>query len=294
MIKFNAIFFTLFCVVFTNAQSFKILTSTEAETIKNNKITIVAPNEEALEDFKTAVEEIWNYSIIEDFIIGDGNLKNEDKSKLYLKIVEEKSYSMKHHTHSIGNTDFYFRNVSTGYALAVSYGGNKKALIKTYVPIDSEIDAVTTEVIYFGLSALQTQLNYVKESGAKNSMKYGSFLKEQGPQLKNKELYVLSSVLSIGKKATEDDILSEYSGEINAVTYEKWSEAIINKEKGIAYLMPVPFPIGGNYMFQYWIVDAETGNVLGVQQKSVGAGNNLAPNVNAKIMSSVNDILLGK
>lgn len=302
------IFFIALAMGNLQAQMLKGVTSLEgAKKIKESSITVVVASDDAKKVFEKALGDCWSFTKIDEIVV-DPNLKskNEEDGKMYMKLRESKSESLPSYTHSFSTsygsdgtkkvTDNMtkYSYVSSAYELVISEGGNKSSLAEVFIPLDEEED-LTDDMVYYGLETLQEQLDYLIKSGAKNTM---SFIKDKynsvDPLLKNKTLLVLENQVKVGKKETMDDVLSTYTiGKIDAVDYEKWNQAVVNKEKDMAYLVIVPIPVGGAYVSRYFIMDCSTGNTLAAYQPSAAVGMK-GSNVEASVDGKVFEKLSGK
>ena len=69
-------------------------------------------------------------------------------------------------------------------------------------------------------------------------------------------------------KLTKEDIDKNYGGKYEIVNHEKWANAILNKEKDIAYVMIVPTAISGNFLHRHHLCNAETGRMYDMLQNA--------------------------
>jgi len=94
------------------------------------------------------------------------------------------------------------------------------------------------------------------DQNLKGGMKAISTLRQQGSGLKDKTLLLPKSWLD--SKLTEEQIKKNYTANFKIVSHQDWKNAIIEGQKDAAYVILVPVPVGGNYIYQHHIFDAET------------------------------------
>ncbi|MEO1653771.1 MAG: hypothetical protein AAFU64_09510, partial [Bacteroidota bacterium] len=105
--------------------------------------------------------------------------------------------------------------------------------------------------------------------------------------------------LDLNKK--KDDIKELYNFPVEVVNYETWKEAILKKKEGIAYVVVVPVPLGGKYVYLHYLMDAQTGKVFAIVKPKVGlsiGGINLSKKntgyINKKNLEAYDEVAKGK
>ncbi len=74
----------------------------------------------------------------------------------------------------------------------------------------------------------------------------------------------------LNEKLTEASIKKYYDSNFKIATQEEWKEAIISRKNDVAYLILVPVPVSGDYIYQHYIVDAETSKIYALLQPKAG------------------------
>ncbi|MCP4177184.1 MAG: hypothetical protein GY756_05395 [bacterium] len=265
--------------------------------IKNGKMIIgLTENESLNEALKTAVENFWNYNEVVEYLPKKEALKKarNNDNLFVLSIGTTRSKSMRH-----GSGAIKYRYVSSGKHIEIS-SGSPITNIKNYIPsIGGKEMIVTEEFIAYGISSMLYLFRTMEENELKNSSKYKASYKIHSPKLKSKTLYLLDSW--VNDKLKKEDIEKIYNAPIEVVTQEKWTNAILSKEEGIAYCIVVPVPGIGQYAYLHYIVDAQTGMVLGIGHPkaavSFGGVNVSRANtgyINKKNIQQYSNIIKGK
>jgi len=266
--------------------------------IKGSKLIVgLTGNEELNKSLKEAVENHWGFNKVVEYLPkkeayakakGDDNL-------VVLSLGSTKSQSLSHET---GVPGFKYRYVSKGKHIEVSTGKGKP-LLKHYIPTFGKEGVITKEILVFGLSSLEYLCKTMISNNLKSNYKYKPAYKKRSSELQTTKLYVLDLWLS--SKVKKEEIASLYPYPIEIVNYEKWSEAILSKQEGISYSIIVPVPIGGDYFYQHYLVNANTGVVYGVYAPKVvtkaGNLNVTKTNVgytNKKILQKYSGVIEGK
>lgn len=162
--------------------------------------------------------------------------------------------------------------------------GDGNRLIRIYIPSLGDNNMNADEITAFAISSMQYLCKEMDEKKLKNNMKWESDYKLHSPEIKSKTVYILDASLS--EKMVIGEIKNYYPFPIEVVSYEKWKNAILNKEDGIVYCIIVPFPMAGTILFMHYLIDSKNGIVYAVPKSS--------DKVTKKSLKQYNDAVLGK
>jgi hypothetical protein len=165
--------------------------------------------------------------------------------------------------------------------------------VSCYFPTFGEDYEVTKEGLGFAVSEMNSIVSNLDKYNIKNNMTYNKPFKQNAPRLKDKTLLIPDFWLS--EKVGVDELASLYEGKCQIVTYEEWSDAILNK-RNYAYVMIAPTPVGGDYVYLHYLMEASTGDVLYISKPkvavNVGGFNVSAANtgyINGRCLKLYND-----
>lgn len=266
----------------------------DVKNLKSSKVIIGLSGNEALDnDLKSIIKNTWKLSeISESLPLKEAREKAKGDDNTFVLHINSVG-TRNAHFDAGSNTKYIF--ISNGKCIALSTG-KKKPLFRSFIPADGS--AIPKESIKHGVEYIQQILGSMinKKQSAKKAL---SDFKKKSSELKNKTLYIPDFFLS--KKMNESKIREIYGSNFELVNYSKWSNAILNKTTNVAYVMIIPVPLGGQYVYQHHILDAETGKVLAVLQPKAGVslyGVNLSASntgyINKKNVKQYNKVLSGK
>ncbi|WP_419213407.1 hypothetical protein ACNR9Q_04445 [Maribacter sp. X9] len=288
--------FTLTITLFIGILSFaQIPKLKEIQNLKNSEVIIGLSGDEGLDqDLRDILNQFWTISpISEELPISEARKKAKESDNIYVIYID--SYTSRSFKRYVGD-NYAFRNISTGYYVGL-FAGSKKAIMPSYIPVFE--DEFTKEVLAHGVSYMQEIFTMMldNEIGAMKTLK---IIKDNSKDLKEKTLYIPEWWMD--SKLTDADISDLYEGKYEIVSHFEWSRAILNKTPGIAYATVIPAPVGGKFVYQHHICDAETGRIYGITQPKGGAfelnGINLSKAnkgyVTKKNLKQYNEVLNGK
>jgi hypothetical protein len=222
-------------------------------------------------------------------------------SVVILTVARAKSKSLTHKRPGINigpiTINRNFKNVSSGTCVIIE-DGKGNVLISSYIPTFGEDDEITPEVLAFGISNMNYLLNVMEEKKLASNLKAKSAFKEKAEgKLKEKTLYVPKDWLD--EKVSLEEVSKTYTASVEVVSYEVWQDAILN-QKDKAYVIVVPMPVGGDFVYVHYLMDAKTGMVYAScapkTAMKVGGINVSKANtglINAKNIERYNDALSG-
>ncbi|WP_104418795.1 hypothetical protein [Neolewinella xylanilytica] len=157
---------------------------------------------------------------------------------------------------------------SQSLILTVSDGKRLKRDMKAFLALPTDEDGLVPEAaIYFGVAALNDMCMTVARAPKSGAAHLKATLAKRGRRLKAKTLYVLDEL--IDKKLTQDVFADIYGFQVEVVDFETWSEVVLNRQAGAAYAIVSPVPMGGRHVYAHYLMDAETGLILGVAYPKV-------------------------
>jgi len=287
---------TLFIINVSFAQIPKLK---QIQNLTNSQLIIgLSGNKELDKNFKEIVEKYWDLCpVIEELPLKTARNKAKENDNLFVIYIDSyTSRSFKKYMGTVGNTSYYFRNISSGYFIGLSTG-KKKPIMSSGIPAFDK--KITDEVIAHGTNYMQQLFRMMLDNNV-NAMKTFKIIKENSTKLKEKTLYIPE--WWIDNKLSKTEISELYDGNYQIVTHFEWSTAILDKKPGIAYSMIIPASVGGKYVYQHHLCDAETGQIYGITQPKAGAGEMFGVNlsssnkgyVSKKNIKQYNKVLNGK
>jgi len=241
----------------------------DINNLKSSKVIIGLTGNQNL---NTALKELitahWNISEIEGAAplkeaLGKAQ-KNPELYVLYIGSATSRSFK-----HGPPNAKIKYRYISNGKFIGFS-NGNKKPILKSFIPTYDNI--VPNESIVHGVSYIQEVFRLMIDKNLKGGMKAIAEFKNQGPDLKNKTLLIPKGWMDT--KLSEEQIKKNYTANFKVVSHQDWKNAILNGQKDAAYVILAPIPIGGNYLYQHHICDAETKKFYALIQPKAGVSIN--------------------
>jgi hypothetical protein len=267
----------------------QFLKSTEVAQIKGAKIIVSQTGDKETDDaLEKAVKSHWDFtSDVKSMTYKEAKaMAKTDPSVLIFIVASVKSKSLPHNVGPAHNGfQQTYKSVSSGAAVMLE-DGKGHALASSYIPSFGTEGLVTEEVLAFGVSAMNYQLKAMSEKNMANNLKIKSAYKEQTEKLKSKTLYIPEDWVS--DKLDKSKIGTLYKANYEVVSYEKWRNAILNKEDA-AYVIVVPQPIGGSFIYVHYLVDAQTGTVYAMCQPKGAAVNVSGVNVSKANTGLINE-----
>lgn len=287
----------LFWVLICTTLSAQVAKLDDIRAIKNSKVIVgLSGNDELDEILRRVITKYWSFSEVIAFENAETATKKAklDDNLMVLKLGKKVGYSPSHSTPGSNNK---YKYITEGHQIEIGTGKNK-LLVSVLIPTFKD-DEITEEILVYGISTLQHLCKTMDDNNLKSNMKIKDVYKENTPQLKNKTLYIPEFWLS--PKFDINEIKNLYDAKIKVVSYEDWRNAILTGEEGIAYVMVVPTPSGGNYVYLHYLVDAHTSNVYAFVYPKVSgsiAGINVTKSntgfINDKNIKMYNEALNGK
>lgn len=281
----------LFITTITYAQIPKLK---DVKNLKKSNIIIGLSGNQTLDnDLKSIIKSTWKLSeISESLPLKEAREKAKGDDNTFVLYLD--AYGTRHgHLDSGSKTKYIF--ISEGKYVALS-SGKKKPIFRSFIPADR--NAIPKESIKHGVEYIQQILKSMinNKQSAKKAL---SAFKKKSSDLKGKTLYIPEFFL--GKKMNETKISEIYGSNFELVDYKKWSNAILNKTENVAYVMIIPVPISGQFVYQHHILDSESSKVYAVLQPKAGiaiGGVNLSSSntgyINKKNVKQYNKVLSGK
>lgn len=280
---------------------FQLIKLEEVKSIKNSKLVVGLTGNQKIDDFMiAAVNSHWKLGEIGEPIPVEEAL-NKTKSDNSITVIKMGTASA---ASLIYNFDDYwnYRYINSSNTLEL-YNGQKKAVFKQFMPFFGKDEEVTEEILRFGVAAMHYQLS-VMEQNQLGVMKIKTKYKLNTPKLK--ELTLLMPEGWMDEKSSPETVNSLYSGKGYIVSYKMWRNAIIEREEGLAYSMICQIPMGNGYVYQHFLVEAKTGDVLAIIQskaavsfklihgKDVNLTKGNSGYINKKIIENYSKALEGK
>lgn len=290
----------LVLAIFLSSHSFaQIPKLKEIKNLENGNLIIGLTGNEKLDaDFKDVVQDIWKLGTITASLpekeARDKARQDENTYVLYIDSFITKSFRHE------GKNNIDYKTVSEGTCIALS-DGSKKPVFRSFIPAYNRT-IVPKESLVHGVNLInQVSMKMITEN-LKNAMKTMSSYEEEGKNLKNKTLYI--PVGMIHEKFDISEIAEFYDSDYKVIPRSEWSDVIISHKNDAAYVIIVPVPVGGKYMYQHHIVDAETGKIYGLLQPKVAVslgsitGINLSKGntgyINKQNIKAYNNVTKGK
>jgi hypothetical protein len=270
----------LFAVLSASTSNAQLIKLKNVQSVKEGKIIVVlTKNEEVNTWLKEAVKTYWTFCDVAGYTdLEDAKKQAKADKNLFVlnfkdAFVPSPSHTMytgtsvKQSTNAAsGTTDITrtkhyvrYRNITMGQYIEVNS-------IREFIPSFEEGEC-TQEIIFYSIRILQHIMKTMDEHNLQSNMKIYSAFKDDTPLLKERILYLPEEWIAPGLDSLE--IAKLYEGKIKVVTYETWSNAIINSQEGIAYCMIVPRPTGNGYVYMHYIVDCKTAKILAIAYPKV-------------------------
>ena len=249
------LFTFLFLAIFTHSYA-QMITLSDVKEIKQSKLILGLPDDpELAESFKKMVKDFWTYiPIKEELPLGEALEKSKKDDKIMvLCMANKKSSSLNR-----GKAGNQYKWVSMGLQLEIQKRNGKMVAYQAF-PTFGEDREITEEGLAFGLTSLQFTIKSMISLEIKSNLKIEKAYEEVKHKLRKDTLYILEGWLD--DDLTESEILKIYKKKFKIVGYDQWKNAILERKEGIAYLVVVGVPIGGNYAYHHYLVNAKTGNV---------------------------------
>lgn len=282
----------------------------EVQQIKASKIIVAQTgNKEGDDALFTAVKNYWTFtSDVTTMPYKDAKaLAKTDEKVLVFILTKVYSKSLPHNSPSIGTFapvlsignvgSPQYTEVSAGNALMIE-NGKGKILASSCIPAFGDQDYITGEILAFGVAAINYQLKTMDERDMPNNLKYESAYKELSlDKLKERTLYIPEGWLS--DKLKKEEISEIYKAKSEVVSYETWKDAILSKKEGVAYVIIVPRPLGGEFLYIHYLMDAQTGMILamstpkGASISGINISKGNTGQINKRNIEKYNDALSG-
>jgi len=251
------------------------------KNLKESKVIIgLSGNEDLNKSLKELIPKYWTLCPIDGALPYKEALEKakEDDNTYVIFVSSIVSRSLRHNY----TENWDIRLISSGKFVGLS-NGKKKPLMRSYIPASDNV--VPGESIAHGLKFMQTLFTSMIEE-QKGAMKVVGLYKQQAKELVNKTLYIPEVWLH--KKLTKEIITKEYGSNFKIVSETEWKDAILNKKEGVAYVILIPYPMAGQYMFQHHIFDSETNQLYAISNSRV------AVSLNAVNLSKANTGYISK
>lgn len=228
--------------------------------VKSARIILTTSSASKVNDkiLREAVKNFWtfnqNISVLPYDSAADMAKKDETILLMFItKIITETV------THSSGrSTEATTRGV-------MIEKGKKKPVYTGFFPLMDGEKPVTQEMVNFAVAAMNCLFTNMDAQGIKKMRNINIAYEKESKQLKDRTLLIASNLLS--KKVKVEEIGTHYHGKFEVVEYSKLIDAINNK-KPFAYVLSVPFNLGGQIRYYDYLMDAETGKVYYIKQPS--------------------------
>lgn len=240
--------------------------------LKEGKVIFaLESNEQIDENIKNAVKNIWDFNMNYEFLPkveakkkakeSDGNIfviyiDTESSKSLGRSSVSYKNdvdYSQDRTTYTKTRVTHITHTFSQGYYIGINNGGNAP-YAKQYISVGEDGSLPETYITY-GLSGLQSMIKTQYENEYNNGTEVYKHYSKNSNRLQGYTLYIPDAWIS--DKLTIDIAKATYTFPIEITSEEKWGEAILKKEPKVAYVMIVPYPINGQFIYAHNIVSAD-------------------------------------
>lgn len=238
----------------------QLLKAADVKNIKTSRIVVAQIGDSKIDSaLASAVKDHWNFT-------SEIQVMTYNKAATYAKEHENVLIFI------VGNAkptppklgegpSVKYRTLTQGTAVMLE---DKKGTVvaSAYIPTYGLEAFVTPEAVAFGVTALNYELKVMDEKELVNNLNiYNNYKELAADKLKSKTLYIPEGWLN--DKMNKSEIAGIYTAKSEVVNYSDWSSLITGKKEG-AYLMVVPRPIVGNFVYQHYIVDATTGMVYAI------------------------------
>ena len=282
--------------LFTTQLNAQLLTLKTVEQIKGGKIAVALSedDEEFNRVWKATIEKRWDFTPITEFLSENeafDKLKNNEVNYVLIFNPRKVSFSL-----SETRGDYKYRYYNEGMGIEIRSAKNRIVAVQ-YVPPFGDDNVFAESFLAFGIDALQSVFNTMIENNMKNNMRLYDAFNKKGASLKELELVLAEPWLH--KKMTKELAREIYEGDLAFISFSHWNELIIDQISGKAYIAVVPVPTGKSYIYLHYIINAETGEVIGMGQPkssfgvySYSKGN--SGYINEKNLEIYNDVLNSK
>jgi hypothetical protein len=279
--------------------------SGDLEAIKGAKVIVGETGDKAADKrLLEAVKNFWTFnSEISSMPYNEAReLAKKDEKVVVMSVASMQAKSITRRSTTTENkgdlvqiTTSAITYISDGTGLIIE-NGKGKTLASQYIPAFGEDEVVTSEALAFGVSALNYMLTTMVEKNLSSNLKFKDAYKEHSEKLKTKKLLIPEPwIKDLGAKTVKET----YKADAEIVGYEEWRDAILGK-KDVAYVIITPVPIGGEFTYVHYLMDAQSGRVYAMTYPKVGVSvmkkNVLKSNtgkINEKNIEKYNDAIKG-
>lgn len=234
----------------------------EVKQIKASRIIVAQVGYKELDDaLFNAVKSFWTFtSDIDQMPYNKAiELAKKNDSILVLSQTQTESSSL---PREYGNTGWQYKRISGGRMIMIE-NGKQKVLLGNAIPAVGDGGVLTEEILSFGVSVMNSAMIIMDKYNLNNGLNTKPKFKDHaGERIKTKTLLIPQELLA--EKITDSIIGKIYPGTFKVVPYERYKQAILSKEKNMAYLMFCPMPVGGKMIYLQYIMDTEDGMTLGI------------------------------
>lgn len=273
-----------------------LVKQSEVQQIKAAKIIIAQFGVKEIDDLNEATMKKFftfntNFAVM-PYMEAKAEAKKDPEKVFIMFVTGVTSKSLPHDRDdkSTPNWKEQYRNISGGAFLVIenAKGG---VMANCYLPSFEE-GGITEEVIAFGCEAISSMLKTMDEKQMGSNLKLESTYFKDAPALKQKNLLIPEGWLS--NKFDKVLIQTLYTGQYEVCSYEKWRDAILNKED-VGYVVVVPKPVGGSYLYQHFLMNAKTGMVYAICYPKVSSSMSKSNTgyINEKNVKRYNDAITG-
>lgn len=237
------------------------------------------------EYIKKVVDRDWTYSKNIEYLTqaqADKILDEKNEKYCLLQIVQVQNYKMNDFYrpgsmsgfNSLNDWAYHMALVGNGHAMVIKWAGDpKKEIVRSAIPIIGMSEGTIT----FMVNNLQNQLYDVSNKGIDKISDLKKDVKERTPKLKTKTLYIPKTLMADGlaKQVEKGNLDKYYHYKYKVVDNNELEEAILSKNKDVAYLsiMPAYAEIYGKEVYNYFIVDAEDSRFLFMTGSAIAGAN---------------------
>lgn len=257
----------------TDAQNTK---SSDAKSLKEKKMIIALKEypKKATEEMKLlidssnaslkfAMENYWTFNEVVDFMpLSEAKdfVKDNKDSHSYLAIELGFSKSTKK------NENDNFKGNAYRYVSYSERIGIYAPSLTSSVFLPHYEGPLTHAAAVFGVMQMQKILTLLYQEEITSIMGSRSYVKNNGPKLKNKTLLIPKEYVS--NKLTNEEIREAYPFNLEICNLQKIEKAILDRDPDYAVVYHVPLPVAGKFIYRLYIANAEDGDVYGVSDGS--------------------------
>lgn len=237
-----------------------ILKKKDVQRIKMSKIIVAQYGQKEHDDaIFEIVKKFWTFTTDLDTMPYNKAIELARKDDRVLVLCHTSTNSVAYNM-GIINEDHKF--IVPGRLVLLEDGAQKTVMLGD-LPSMGGKNLLTREAFSACISAMNTNLLVMDKYQMKNYIRIRSkILENAGDRIKNRTLLIPKELLS--DKIDEATISALYPGKFKIVSYEKYRNAIVDKEKGKAYVFFAPTLADGKIVYIQYIIDAEDGLVLGL------------------------------